>query len=279
MPAEGAASRPQRVPDADRDILIYLIRIAGTLGELLGDGLAGLYVHGSLAAGTFRRSRSDLNLIGVVDGSLEPSEREAAARTLMRLSDGRPLWGDIDISILQAHHARNFTMPMPVEVRYAKERHEAIRRSQVDYAVPEESVLLASSIVDLRNAGIALVGPPVETVFGPVPWYAYMEALAIYLQRSDRDVTHDPGIAVLAACRVLHGATARGISLADKEWAARFALESSPLQYHGILNDALALYRGIKTPDDVVLDAGTAREFISYVRTRTGAIFERASGQ
>ncbi len=277
MPTGGAAPRPQRVADADRDILVYLIRIAGTLGELLGDALAGLYIHGSLASGTFRRSRSDLNVIGVVDQPLEAEEREMATRTLLRLSDARPVWGDLDVSIVQAKYARRYEAPMPLEVCYARERHEAIRMRRIDFSVPQTSHVLASSIIDLRNGGVTLVGPPPQNVFGPVPWHAFMASLAIYLQRAERIAEQDPATAVLAACRVLHGATARGVSLADKEWAASSALEDAPPEHQAIIMDSLALYRGVKASDDVVLDAGAVRRFIAYVKARTSAAFERAN--
>ena len=43
----------------------YLDRVVATLGEWLGDGLVGVYVHGSLAMGAFAPGRSDIDVLAV----------------------------------------------------------------------------------------------------------------------------------------------------------------------------------------------------------------------
>jgi predicted nucleotidyltransferase len=111
-------SRAQSVADADRDLRQYLIRIAGTLGDALGDTLVGLYVYGSLATGSYHRERSDIDLIGVVSRKLDPDERERIARLLVRLSDARPAPGDIEVTVIQEVRAS-------ASVRSALQQHLA----------------------------------------------------------------------------------------------------------------------------------------------------------
>jgi streptomycin 3"-adenylyltransferase len=268
--------RAQSVADADRDLRQYLIRIAGTLGELLGETLVGLYVHGSLATGAYHRERSDIDLIAVVNRKLAPHERESAARTLVQLSDARPVRGDIEVSIVQERYARAFEHPMPYEVHYSCAWHERIRHSRVDYAEDRTNVDLAANIVELRERGVTLVGPPPASLFGFVPWDAYVNALEADFEWARPRVEDQPVYAVLNACRVLHGATTPQMHALNKDEAAVWAMQTVPRMYHSVINDALQIYRGTKAVDDVVF---TEREIVAlreYVRERSQSAFARA---
>lgn len=269
--------RGRSVADADRDVRQFLVRIAAVLGEVLGDKLAGLYVHGSLATGAFHRERSDIDLIAVTAAKLLPQQREAVARALVQLSDARPVPGDIEVSVIQERYAREFEHPMPFEVHYSSAWHEQIRRREFDFAQDRSNVDLAANIVDARERGVTLYGPPPATMFGPVPWHAYINALQADFDWARSHVADMPMYAVLGACRVLHGTTSRTITALNKDEAAVWALETVPRMYHSIINDALQLYRGTKSLDDVVLVERDIIAFREYVRERSQSAFTRAS--
>lgn len=270
-------SRGRSVADADRDVRQYLIHIAAAMGDVLGDTLAGLYVHGSLATGAFHRERSDIDLIAVATAKLTPAQREAVARTLVRLSDARPVTGDIEVSVIQEKYARTFEHPMPYEVHYSSAWHEKFRRHQFDFTEDRTNVDLAADIVDTRERGVTLYGAPPDTLFGPVPWHAFINALQADFEWTRAHVADMPVYAVLSACRVLHGTTSRTITALNKDEAAVWALETVPRMYHSIINDALQIYRGNKSIDDVVLVERDIIAFREYVRERSQSAFSRAS--
>lgn len=269
--------RAQSVGDADRDIRQYLIRAAATIGDALPDGLFALYVHGSLAAGTFRRERSGIDLLAVVSRRLVPSERAQLARNLVLLSDARPVAADIDVAVVREGDVRSYVHPMPIEVRYRADLHELIRRGRIDYERNSHDVTLAGDILSTRERGVVLVGPPAERVFGPVPWHAYIAGLHEEFLSTGRELTQRPLTAILAACRVLYGTSEREMHRLPKDQAAAWALERIPDEFRSVVNDALQLYRGTKTAEDVVLHEHAIRAFRSYVAERAQPAFERAA--
>lgn len=270
------ASRAQSVADADRDVRQYLIRVAGTLGDILGDSLVGLYVHGSLATGAFHRERSDLDLIAIVGRKLSAKEREGVARTLVRLSDARPTWGDIEVSVVQERYARAFEHPLPYEVHYSSSSHEAIRRGRVDFSKDETDVDLAAQIVETRERGVTLVGPSPESLFGPIPWHAYINALEADFNWTQPRIEKMPVYAVLNACRILNGATSPVMRALNKDEAGVWALQNVPATHHPIIKDALQVYRGTKSIDDVVFHTREIAAFRDYVLERSQPAFARA---
>ena len=270
------SSRSQSVTDADRDIRQFLIRIAAVLGDALPETLVGLYVHGSLATGSFHRESSDIDLIAVSSRTLEPGERELLARALVRLSDERPMHGDIEVSVVQERYARRYEHPMPYELQYSSAYHEPFRRHTFDFSQQHVNVELAVQMLETRERGFTLVGPPPDRMFGPVPWHAYIAGLHADFDWAASRVTKLPAYAVLNACRILHGASGPAMSVLNKDEAGRWALQATPQTYHPVILDALNVYRGTKSIDDVVFDEAHVEALRAYVFERARPAFERA---
>lgn len=272
-----AAGRGQGVGDADRDVRHYLVRVAAAMGEALSENLGGLYVHGSLATGSFHRERSDIDLIAVSNSKLTPGRRETVARAIVNLSDARPMKGDIEVNVIQQRYARAFEHPLPYEVHYSSRYHEDIRHGRIDFEADRTNVDLAANVMEARERGITLLGPPAQVMFGPVPWHAYINALEADFNWARPFITQMPVYAVLSACRILHGTTSRSLTVLNKDEAATWAMQTVPRMYHSIINDALQLYRGTKSIDDVILVERDVIAFREYVRERSAPAFARAS--
>lgn len=65
--------RPQRWPECDDDIRRFAKGLMELFIEELGRQLIGIYLHGSLAMGSYYRPKSDIDLLVVVQDQLDPS--------------------------------------------------------------------------------------------------------------------------------------------------------------------------------------------------------------
>lgn len=268
-------SRAQSVTDADHDIQRYIIGVTGNLGELLGDALVGVYVHGSLAMGSYHRERSDIDVLAVVQHALHPEIREAVAQLFVRLSDMRPVPGDLEATVVQERYARSYTHPTPVEVHYSSSRRKAIAAGAVDYTQTPTDLDLAAQITNVRERGVRIVGPEPRTIFGPVPWFAYINALEADFKWAGERAGSDPVYAILNACRTLHGATQHDLRVLSKDEAGRWALDAMPQEFSPLIRDALDVYRG--TSEAVRFDPARVAALREYVRERAQPAFGRAS--
>lgn len=256
--------RAQHLSDADLDLRKYLVRVAAVLGEVLPDSLAGLYVRGSLAAGTYRRRYSEIALVIVVERALSAAEREDLAGAAVRLAGERPVPGDFLLSVIEERYARSFVDPLPYEMRYALQPHRG---------ASEE---LAAELVDVRARGLVLVGPPAAQMFGPVPWYAFINALRERLASAMTGASRHPVEAILDGCSILAATTSNVTALTPPEEAAASALETIPQTHRAMVKDALQVYRGTKSFDDVVFHKREMEEFFAYVAERAQPAFARA---
>jgi hypothetical protein len=75
----------------------------------------------------------------------------------------------------------------------------------------------------------------------------------------------------------LHGATANRLTALNKDEAGVWALETVPRMYHSLVNDALQVYRGNKSADDVIFAERDIIALREYVRERSQSAFSRAS--
>ena len=211
---------------------------------MLAERLVGVYVYGSLAHGGFRRHQSDIDILLVVDRALDPTLRASVGRALLALSDARPTPGDIDATVVTERTARNFEYPTPYEVQYNAGWHDAIRDRLIDFNAQRIDRDLATGLMDVRVRGARLVGPEAAALFGPVPWYAFINAVEHDFDWAGEHVRDEPTYAVLNACRTLHATTHRSIEVVSKEEAGRWARQHVPIDFRRLIDEALAVREG-----------------------------------
>jgi streptomycin 3"-adenylyltransferase len=270
-------SRAQSWSTCDPDVSAYVDRLCAELTSQLAQDLVGIYLHGSLAMGSYYRPKSDIDVLVVVREPLDVSRRRAVAESVARLAADRPTVGFVELSVITATAARDVPVPMPYEVHYSEEWHDRIVAGVADYEGVRTDLDLLAHVTHLTQRGVALRGRPVAEVFGVPPWSAFLDAVladARWLLHGDH-LVETPYYGVLNICRVLQLLTEDDGRVHSKEEGGEWALSNLPPEHHPVIRLALAAYRspamvsvqrsqfGVEEWDEVPLLA-----FRDYARSR-----------
>ena len=232
--------RPQRWPDVDRDIKEWSDEIVARLGVLRD--LVGVYLHGSLAMGGFYRPKSDLDLLVVIDTPLTDRHRRSLAIDMLGLFDERPIVGGLELSVMLRTYVETFQYPAPYEFHFGEEWADDIRRGGSGPRGTDPD--LAAHCTVVRSRGLALVGPPPDELFAPVPTSAYLDAVLDDLRWIlDGGILESPFYGVLNICRCAFVLLDEPDEPPSKEEGARWALEHLPGAHHDVVADVLSCYR------------------------------------
>ncbi len=197
------------------------------LQAILGEQLAGLYLHGSLAGGDFNPNRSDIDFLVATTEALDDPTIAAIAALHERLCAGGSRW---------AAELEGSYFPLPALRRYDLadacyphvERHGALRVEQ-----HESDWLLQMHV--LREHGIALAGPPPDTLIDSISPEELRRASRDILQvwwlpqLEDTHRLQQSGYqtyAILTMCRILYTVANGGV--VSKEVAARWLQQQEP---------------------------------------------------
>ena len=138
--------------------------------KILGRRLVGIYVHGSLAFGCYRRERSDIDFLTVTRDPPAPAEKEALIDALLKLENDWPAKG-IEMSVVLKKYCVNFVYPTPFELHFSKMYTERCRQDRKTFcrAMHGTDRDLAAHFTVSRAVGITLCGESAASVFGAVP--------------------------------------------------------------------------------------------------------------
>jgi predicted nucleotidyltransferase len=112
-------------------VVIFAERLAADLAVILGGGLVGVYLHGSVAMACFNSDRSDVDLLVVTRQGLSPTRRRAVDE-LMLTRSGAPY--PLEITILTADQLRPWRHPAPFDFHYSE-----VWRGSLEQQLPEVS--------------------------------------------------------------------------------------------------------------------------------------------
>ncbi|MDQ6929719.1 MAG: DUF4111 domain-containing protein [Candidatus Eremiobacteraeota bacterium] len=217
--------RGQDIASADLDIRKYVIRIAAEVGEVLSDRLAGLYLHGSLATGSFFRHASDIDVLILVDGPLPAATLGALDRKLHELDRSRPSKGVLEVSVVQAAHARRYEHPIQVELQL----------NSSPAAVPAQ-------LLHVRQRSLRVTGDEPAHAVGAIPWFAFMDSVRHEFEAKAQQIETRPVSVIFNACRTLHDATVSSVEILSKIEAAEWARNVVPQECVALIDDALEVY-------------------------------------
>ncbi|WP_179215715.1 aminoglycoside adenylyltransferase domain-containing protein [Paenibacillus sp. MY03] len=160
--------------------------ITNYLHDYLGSALVGVYIHGSIALGSFLPARSDLDLLIVVDRMLTAKERFKLMIAFLSLHR-QPV--HVEASIVRKSDMDNWTFPTPYEFHFSehwRKRFEAMEAREDDSFWQFEDKAtdsdLACHVKLARQAGIALYGPEPCDILPEVPHDDFWQSI-----RADAD--------------------------------------------------------------------------------------------
>lgn len=245
MSIEEPLGRAQDWLTCDEDIAAFVWIAVELLAAELGDDLVGVYLHGSLAMGSYFRPKSDLDLLVVSGRPLPVESRRDLARALVRHMQARPTVGNLELSVITAATARAPQDPVPYELHVSGAWEEAILADQVDFAANGTDPDLPAHLTHVRQRGVCLLGTPIEEAFGEIAWDAFLAAVdedAAWVL-ADRNVLESPFYGVLNICRVLQLRQQGAHQVHSKDEAARWAFDHLPAAHHDLVRLAWAAYR------------------------------------
>lgn len=189
--------------------------------DTIGTSLVGLYVYGSLATGTFEPEVSDIDLIAV----LRDQPDEALFRRLdvmhAALARTEPVWDDrIEVDYVSAQGLARCRTRSTTIVRISPGEPLHLIEAGRDFILDWHPA---------RADGIALEGPPLDSLVPPIPEAEYIHEVRTYLagfcSRFDDDASSgSQAYAILTMCRGV-AALAFGERLSKREAAARIQRE------------------------------------------------------
>ena len=175
----------------------FAFEVARATRELLGDGLYGAYLGGSLAFGDFVSDRSDVDVALIAERSLTVEEKESLVDALKPLADRCPTRG-LELVVYSRAEAAASSWPPRFEVNLNAGPRMPFSVS-FDPSV-EPAHWFALDLAMLRDRGVPLAGPPPGEAFGGIPRERLLEALVDSFAWHESNEAGSPST-VLNACR------------------------------------------------------------------------------
>ena len=159
---------------SETDVGVILDQLTDGLCSALGGNLLGVYLYGSLITGDFVAAISDLDLVVVLREQLDDAAFEALHQLHQNVIGDWPEWYDrLELAYISQRGLRRF-------------RSET---STIGIISPGEPFHLIQAGSDwliswyaLREDGVALMGPPIESLVDPISVDDYLRAVHEHIE-------------------------------------------------------------------------------------------------
>jgi hypothetical protein len=240
---------------------------------VLGERVVGMYLYGSLATGDFDPARGDIDFVVVTEGEPTPAELSALTEMHDRFATSGSPWAlEIDGSYISREAIRRYDPARAVHPHVER----GVGKLRLEQLAPDWVIQRHV----LREHGVALAGPPAETLIDPVGPDEIRAAVRSLALDSWAPLGEAPGqlghwggqvFAILTMCRMLH--TLETGRVASKQAAGRWARAALGEPWARLIDRALA-WRKTDSRAATVADAAATRALIRLVveRWRAGPI-------
>jgi len=248
------------------------------LQVVLETNLSGIYLHGSLAMGCFNPACSDIDLLVVTSQGMSVETKRQIVHLLLHASRAP---SPIEISFLVEQQMYPFQHPLPFDLHYGGSHREQYRQALISGQwmrwndETKRDIDLAAHLTVTLARGICLFGKPIKEVFPAVPAQYYVAAIVDDFQWGRNRIADNPLYFVLNACRVY--AYLLDGSIFSKDEGGSWGLLTLPGEYHGVITQALDIYRGSRK--DEPIDVTALDLFATYMEERIKNLLETKGEQ
>ncbi len=236
--------------------------------QILGENLAGIYIHGSIAMNCYNPNSSDIDFLVIVKENIRTEEKKQIIQLLLELSDKYPIKKGFEMSIVLKRYATNFIYHTPFLLHYSNDWKESYQKGKVDYEKTEdEDPDLAAHFTVTKARGICIYGKPIDEVFGEVPKKDYIDSLMYDLEEVENNIIQDPVYNGLNLCRVLQYLEEEQV--ASKLEGGEWGLKNLPEIYKKFVKELLDVYEGNKIKYN--LEQENLKEFARYMIEKINA--------
>ncbi|MGZ3609318.1 MAG: aminoglycoside adenylyltransferase domain-containing protein [Ktedonobacteraceae bacterium] len=232
--------------------------------RLLDQNLIGIYLHGSLALGGFQPERSDIDVIVVTAQKIDLETKRRCIELLLRISR---MPCPLDIRFLVQQDLFPFQHPLLCDLHYSETHRESYQQelrsgTWKDWnGKAQRDPDLAVHLMVLHRFEICLYGKPIGEALPPVPERDFRDAIIKDVQVAQGEPLYDPISYILNACRAC--AYLYDGAILSKDAGGVWGLAHLPEQFHPLIHQALALYRGERLGRSVGHVAWD--DFVSYM--------------
>lgn len=230
-------------PDAVRG---QISRLISKLRNRLDKNLLGIYLHGSLAMGSFNPQLSDIDLLVVTREGIIVDTQKGIVEDLLELSKAPSA---IEISFVRLDQIKPWKYPTPYIFHYSETWRDRMREDLISGAwrtwndEPKVDNDLAAHVMMARASGVEIWGQPLESVLPEVPRDDFLDSILSDLKSSRQILESNPVYVILNQCRVL--AYLQEGKLFSKGEAGQWALENLPNDLLPVVRSASSVYTGL----------------------------------
>ncbi len=228
---------------------------------ILGDNLAGVYLHGSAVMGCFNEKKSDIDLLAVVKEVIPDEAKRRFMDMTVALNALAPEKG-IEMSVVKKAVCRPFVYPTPFELHFSTGHLRWYETDPLDYIAKMKGVDwdLAAHFTIISRRGKRLFGEAIEDVFEEPARAYYIDSIWRDVEGAEEDAADNPTYVILNLCRVL-AYLREGLVLSKREggdWGAA----NLPEKHRDLISQALNDY---SSAGPAAWETDRAREFAGYM--------------
>ncbi len=229
--------------------------------KILGDNLAGIYLHGSAAMGGFHEKKSDIDLMVVVNTVVPDEIKRQYMDMVVELNASATKKG-MELSIVRKSVCKPFVYPTPFELHFSIAHLQWYKTNPLEYVERMNGVDedLAAHIMMIYHRGERLWGEEIRDVFEEPGKEFYFDSIWSDIENGEEEIRSNPTYIILNLCRVL-AYKKDGLILSKRE-GGHWGVDHVPEKYHGLILHALDEYSSDKSME---WDEDCASDYAAYM--------------